>query len=110
MTNVDVAIGVVEGKVVAKWPDPITQIEFDPQNAYQIGEALARAAHEARYGAKPESDESYIAGQVRSRVTEDLRVKMVQRIALMLGSMERHRRTPGQIAMALVDAMLREVT
>jgi ribosomal protein L18 len=109
MNNVDVAIGVVDGQVVATWHEPTSQIVFDPQNAYQIGEALARAAHQARYGEAPASDHSYIAGEVRARITETIRVKMIQRVVLMLGSMDRHRITPGQIAMALVDAMLKEV-
>ena len=107
----DIAIGVVDGQVIARWHDPATQIVFDAQNAYQVGEALSRAAHEARYGvpASAEADESYVAQQIRARVTEDMRVRAINRVTLMLGSMERHGRTPGYIAMQLVDAILREV-
>ena len=107
--SVDVAIGVFEGKVIATWQKPTTQIVFDPQNAFQIGEAMARAAHEAKYGAPPQSDGGYIAEQVKARVTENMRVRMINRVVLMLGSMQRQKKTPGHIAMALVDAILREV-
>lgn len=107
--GVDVAIGVHEGKVVARWALPVTEIVFDPQNAFQVGEAMARAAHEARYGEKVETDESYVASQIRARVTENLRTKAIHRVVRMLGSMERHRRTPAHIATELVDAILREV-
>ena len=107
--SVDVAIGVHEGKVVARWALPTTQIVFDPQNAFQIGEAMARAAHEARYGAPVQTDESYIAEQVRARVSENLRLKMINRFVLMFGSMERQRKTPKHIAEQMVDALLREI-
>lgn len=107
--SVDVAIGVVDGRVVARWRDPTSEIVFDPQNAFQIGEAMARAAHEARFGVAP-TDESYIAGQIRARVTENLRVRAINRVVLMLGSMERQGKAPGHIAAQLVDAILREVT
>jgi hypothetical protein len=107
--GVDVAIGVHEGKVVARWMVPTNEIVFDPQNAYQIGEAMARAAHEAKHGAPVQTDESYIAEQVRARVTENLRLRMINRFILMFGSMERQRKTPQHIAAQMVDALLREI-
>jgi hypothetical protein len=107
--SVDVSIGVHEGKVVARWQVPTNQIVFDPQNAFQVGEAMARAAHEARYGVSVQTDESYIAEQVRARVTENLRARMVSRFVLMFGSMERQRKTPKHIAEQMVDALLREI-
>jgi hypothetical protein len=107
--SIDVVIGVVDGKVVARWHEPTAQIVFDPQNAMQVGEALARAAHEARFGVAP-TDESYVAAQVRARITEAFRARAINRVTLMLGSMERQRRTPAYIAMQIVDAILRDVT
>ena len=106
----DVAIGVVEGKVVAKWNEPTTQIVFDAQNAFQIGEALARAAHEARFGEKVPSDMSYLQQQIKARVTEELRDKLVTRVAHIIRSTQERKRTPGFVAMSAVDAVLREVT
>lgn len=108
--NIDVAVGVVEGKVVAQWHRPVTQIVFDPQNAFQIGEALARAAHEARFpGEKLPSDRSYLAEQVRAKLTEDLRVRMINRVSLMMQGEQFRTWTPGKQALHLVDAIFREV-
>ena len=104
--NVDVAVGVVQGKVVAKWHQPTNQIVFDPQNAFEVGEALARAGHEARFGTKPAADASYIAEQVRARVTEELRDHMVARVALVLPQLMERKWTPGRTALEVVDICL----
>lgn len=108
--NVDVAIAVVDGKVVAQWYQPTHQIVFDPQNAFQVGEALARAAHQARFPGEALSDRSYIAEQVRARATEDARVRCINRCSIMMASDNFRTWTPGKQAMHLVDAILREVT
>ena len=108
-SNVDVALGVEDGKVVMKWQQPTACIIFDPQNAFQIGEAMARAAHEARFGVAP-TDESYLAAQIRARITENLRVKAINRVTLMLRAGSLEGKTPGYRATAIVDAILREVT
>jgi hypothetical protein len=108
--SIDVAVGVVDGKVVAQWHRPTARIVFDPQNAFQIGEALARAAHEARFpGEKLPQDGSYIARQVRAKLTEDLRVRMINRVSLMMQGEQFRTWTPGKQAMHLVDAIFREV-
>lgn len=108
-SGVDVAIGVQDGKVIAKWQMPTAQIVFDPQNAYRIGEALARAAHEAQHGVAVQSDESYLAEQVRARIGDQWRARMINRFVRMFGSMERQRKTPAYIAEQMVDALLREI-
>lgn len=107
--NVEVAIGVEDGKVITKWPMPITQIVFDPQNAYRIGEALARAAHEAQHGVSVQTDESYIAEQVRSRLTEERRSLCINRVARMMTGETFRTWSPGKQALEIVDAILREV-
>lgn len=107
--NIDVAIGVVDGKVVAKWHQPTTTIVFEPQAAFQIGEAMARAAHAARFPGDKLDDRSYIAQQVRSRNIEDIRVRVINRVSIMLETEQFRLWTPGKRAMHLVDAVLREV-
>jgi hypothetical protein len=106
----DIAFGVRDGKVVMTWREPATQLTFEPQNAYEFGERIARAAHEARYGKAPPDDRSYLAAQVKSRITEDLRTKMISRVAIMLPSMAAQNWSPGRMAMHVVDAVLKEVT
>lgn len=109
INNVEIAIGVVDGKVVAKWHEPTQCIVFDPQNAFDVGEALARAAHNARFPGEPLPDANYIANQVRARLTENLRVRMINRVSLMLETETFRSWTPGKRAMHLVDAIFREV-
>src|SRR6185312_11714760 len=64
--SVDIAIGVVDGKVVARWQAPITEIAFDPKNAYKIGLALSKAALDAHTGTKRDAkaDVEFIDGEL----------------------------------------------
>ena len=65
---------------------PIT-IPMEPQAAFEMGEKLARAAHTAKFGKAPEeADGAYLMSQVKSRVTEDLRKMLIQRISVMFNS------------------------
>ena len=54
-----------------------------------------------------QSDGSYIAQQVKARITEELRDRMVARVALMLNSIGR--KSHGEQAMMIVDTILAEV-
>lgn len=108
--NVDIAIGISEGgKVVVRWHQTCNRIDFDPQNAFEIAEALARTAHKARFGEDAPDDVSYLAQQIKSRLTEQLRDKMVTRVALMLTSMRRQDKTDGYMALQVVDTIFSEV-
>ena len=109
---IDVAVGVVEGKVVARWREPMTEIAFDPHNAYTVGEALARAAHEAHYGAAPSAamDRSFIADQIKARITDQIRDAMIMKVASILQSKIERRDSPGRIALRVVDAVLADIT
>lgn len=108
--NVDVAIGVQDGKVVAQWHQPTHCIVFDPQNAFAIGEALARAAHQARFPGEKIPDGNYIAAQVRARHLDDIRTRCINRCSIIMASDNFRTWTPGKQAMHLVDAILREVS
>lgn len=108
-SNVDIALGVQEGRVVMRWHEPTTIIQFDPQNAFELGEAIARAAHEARFGEVAPADGSYIANQVRARITGEIHDRLVIRASLMLNSLRSSKQTNGEVALQLVDVILAEV-
>lgn len=101
------AVKAEGGNVLIVFPKPIIWCQLDPQTAFEAGEQIARAAHEARFGTPPQSDGSYIAQQVKARITEDLRDRMVARVALMLNSIGR--KSHGEQAMMIVDTILAEV-
>jgi hypothetical protein len=107
--GVDVAIGIHEGKVVIHWHQPMTHISFDPQNAFEFGEQMARVAHKARFGTDAPSDGSYLAQQVRQRLTEDLRNRMVMRAMHVIRSLQESGRSPDFVAKELVDTIFAEV-
>jgi hypothetical protein len=98
-----------DGKVIWQFSQPTSSLALDPQNAFEIAEATAKAAHRAKFGESPQSDRSYIAEQVRARITEDLRDRMVTRAVLMMRSMVRQERDPDYIARQLVDTIFSEV-
>jgi hypothetical protein len=105
-----IAIGVEKGRAVMRFPEPKVWIAFDGQNAQQVAEALARAAYEAHYGRPPPDDRSFIAGQVKARVTGQIRDQMVTRINLILHSLrEKKTVSNGMLAMELVDRILSDV-
>lgn len=110
--SVDVAIGVVEGKVIARWQQACTEISFDPKNAYQVSIALGKAALEAHGGKAADSkDAAFIDGelkQVKVTVTDAQRMMMVAKVATIIRSMMDQKATHGQIAVHAVDAVLRE--
>lgn|GEM_PF-5879368 len=90
---------------------PLT-ITIDPQAAFEMGELLARAAHQARFGAPPaNADASYLADQIRRRTTEDSRKFLVRRIEIMLNSLRENRTwTNVRLAQKLVETVMAKVT
>lgn len=111
--SVQVAIGVVDGKVVAQWREPCSEITFDPQNAYSVGMHLARAGMEAHNGKPTGKELEFIAGelaQVKIKVTPEQRMAMILNATHMVRSMQDQKRTPGQIAVEVVDKVLQETT
>lgn len=111
--SMDVAIGVVEGKVVARWHAPVTEIAFDPKNAYKVGLALSKAALDAHSGKKREakSDVEFIDGELSQNkivVTDLQRDYMIAQVATILKTLQDQKRSPGYMAMHCVDAVLKE--
>jgi len=109
--NVDVALGVADGKVVAHWREAVSQIEFDPQNAYMIGMALCKAALEAGRGYQKKGDIEFVAGelaQAKVEVTDAQRDAMIGVVASIIKTFQDQHKTAGYIAMHCVDAVLKE--
>lgn len=107
--NVDVAVGVVEGKVVAKWHIPVEQIVFDPQNAYRVGMALATAGMEAHKGSPINAKPFLDAELARPTVTDQQRDRLIAIVATQIKTLQEKGRSPGMIAIHAVDAVLQEV-
>lgn len=110
--SINVAVGVVEGKVIARWRNPTSEIVFDPKNAYTVGIHLSRAAMEAHRGSKsPEKDLEFIADElatVKVEVTDVQRLAMVLQVATIIRTLTTEKREPMYIAEHCVDAVLRE--
>lgn len=88
---------------------PIT-IPMDPQAAFDGAEQLARAAHMARFGKPAQSDRGYLAEQIKSRCTDQIRDWMVNRVTHMLRTL---RTSPAysdrKLAETLVDTVMTKV-
>lgn len=85
---------------------------FEPRYAYELGMKLCRLAMEAHKGA-PTSDKDvqFIDGelkQVRVTVTDAQRMAMIQAATHIVRSMQDQKKSPGQIAVEVVDSVLQE--
>ena len=110
--SVDVAVGVLNGKVLARWRDPTSEIEFDARNAYQIGLALCRAAMQAHRGSPGAKDVQFLKGElaeVKKTVSDLERMAMIQKVATIVRTMVDRNAQAGTIAAHAVDAVLRDV-
>lgn len=89
---------------------PTMPISVDPQAAFELGEQLARAAHQARFGEPLKSDQSYLLEQIQKRVSEDMRTFLAQRLAVMLTSLRENKAwSNDRLALELVDTILTKV-
>ena len=108
--SVDVAIGIVRGKVIAQWKDATTEIVFDPKNAWMVGIALSKAAMEAHRGSPQESkDLEFIAGELATtkvKISDAQRDALIGKVATNIKTLLLQNRTPGYIAMDAVDTVL----
>lgn len=103
--EVDIAVGVVNGKVVAKWHRATAEIVFDPNNAYQIGKALSNAACDAA-GTTP----LMMGDTGKMRITMEQRARILIIAGKLLRSMTEQGKHPEQIAVHVVDFVLQETT
>lgn len=101
-----IAIEARSGKVILQFSKPTQNLAMEPADAFPIAEAMARAAHSAKFPGEKLEDGSYIADQVRARVTEQLRDRMVVRASLVLNNLYQKKWTPGKAALEIVDIVL----
>lgn len=105
----DMIMAVHEGQVVVRFPQPMAFIVMEPENARTIGEGLARAAFEAQTGKAPPPTGSEILRVARERMTEQIRLKLIARIALMLNSETLIQLAPKDRALRIVDTIMKEI-
>jgi hypothetical protein len=96
------------GRVIFRFKEPKLWVAFDPQNAMAVSGRMARMAYEAHTG-KPAPDGHAMERQVQSKLTEQMRDRMIARVTLMLPSLLEKGRTPGYIAMEIVDQIFSAV-
>jgi hypothetical protein len=110
--GIEVAIGIVDGQVIAQWHEPTNEIVFDPKNAYLVGLALSRAAMEAHDGASGTKDDiAFVDGQLTSSritVSDVQRVAFINKVSTILKTFIDQGKSPGYMALHVVDTMLAE--
>lgn len=98
----EIAIGTREGLVVLQFQNQVEWIALDPQNALMIGEAIARAAYECKYGKVPSGTQNVLK---QEKVNT-----LYKRAELMIRSLLDKKKLPKYIAHQVVDIVLSEVT
>lgn len=100
----EVALTQEGGKVVLRFPRPRQWVAFDPENAVALAEGMSRAAYQTRFGhlANPNGPAPAMTQQIRDR--------LVNTVALMIASMQRDGKPPRRIAEEMVDHILSRVT
>lgn len=106
----EVAIGIERGRVLMIFPKAIQWIGLDPENAIGIAGNMAKCAYEVKMNT-PADDValSQIFGEIRKEVTREHRKTLVNRVILMMRSMEEQKRPPLYRAEAIVDQILSAV-
>jgi len=103
--NVDLAFKVVQGKVLLTWYGARDHIFFEPQAAFEFAEHMARAAHRARFpGERLPEDWSYLAQQIKQRLTDEMRDRLAVRVRTALPSLL-ERKDLNYVATQLVDTI-----
>jgi len=97
-----IAIGVQKGRVEIRFHKPLDWCSFEPEEARQIGEAIAKAAFKARYGSMPINGGG-------SQITAQIRDRLVTRVMMMSLSMNEQGKSREFVARQIVDTVLSEV-
>ena len=102
--KVEMTLGIENGQVIQHFQNPMQTIRYDPENAVAIAMRITDLAFEADSGMKPVGD------TLKAELIEQHRIKLIQRIALMLGSMRNDKKkSDGYLAKELVETFLREI-
>ncbi len=117
MTNaVQVLVGVEKGHVELSMREDesgrYAQGRFEPKYAYQLGKQLCEHALVAQSGGKgTDRDTTFIDGELKSvriKITDEQRMALILQATNIIRSMTDQKRTPGQIAVEVVDKVLQE--
>lgn len=94
-----------DGLAIMHFEKPVRWCALDPETARNFAEAMSRAAYAAFSGDTPTTHD-------RSAITEQIRVRLVKRVELMLGSFDRETPRPRLKVQAtrIVDKCLKEAT
>lgn len=104
----EMILALEDGRIIIRFKEPKLWVAFDPQNAMAVSGRMARMAYEAHYG-KPAPDAHAMEREVQSKLTEQMRDRMIARVALMLPNLLEKGKTPGYIAMQVVDSIFSAV-
>jgi len=89
---------------------PDMRIPMDAQVAFETGEKLARAAHMARFGEPAQTDQAYLADQIKRRTGEQHRRFLINRATVMLTSMREDKTiSHAKLAKEIVEQLLNKV-
>lgn len=102
--KIEMTLGIENGQVVQHFQNAMQTIRYDPENAVAIAMRITDLAFEADSGMKPVGD------TLKAELVEQHRVKLIQRINLMLGSMRGDKlKSDGYLAKEIVEVFLKEV-
>ena len=99
--STEVAVGEENNRVILKFPNPVSFVAFDPNNARQVGEAMAKVAYHIDTGLQ--------APDGRSALSEELRMRLVTRATHIIRNLTDKKMLPGKIANEVVDSILSEI-
>ena len=93
-----------DGNVIMHFEKPVRWVALDPQTAMKLGETMARAGYKVLSGDTPTPQ--------KTQVTDMIRVRLINRVAIMIRSFETRspRPEPKHQATEIVDAVLRDAT
>ena len=98
----EVMVGHERGRVFLRFPKEVGFVLFDPANAVGVAKGMIDSASACGLD---------ISIQLPRRVVTDaMRDRLIQRLTIVLKSLSDRKRTPGQIALEVVDICLRDVT
>jgi|SRR3989304_5890699 len=96
-----VIVGEENGRVVLRFPKAVEFAAFDPENARQVGEAMAKAAYHLHTGLH--------ATDGRSALSAELRMRLVTRATHIIRNLTDKKILPGRISQEVVDSILSEI-
>ena len=100
----EMVIGHENGMVVQKFKGAVDRVDYEPENAISVAEALTSNAFEARDGMKPVGD------TLKAELVERHRKKLYNRLGLVLNSTRENRTiSNSNLARQLVDICLSEI-